>query len=110
MPSLETVQDLTSEQVQELFESLEIEELTTEELKELVVVLQDAPDDVKEAFEESVNVFDEAFNDYVPSGSTITVAQRRTVIGATAVLFILPVPLPTITSGSPSSGSGKKVK
>lgn len=82
--------------------------MTNEELKELVAVLQDAPDEVKEAFEESVNVFDEAFNDYVPSGSTITVAQRRTIIGATAVVFILPVPVPTVTSGSSSTGQGKK--
>lgn len=106
----EVVANLTTEQAQELFESLDIEELSTEELTVLIEALQEAPDEVKEAFEESVNVFDEAFNNYVPSGSTISVAQRRTVIGATAVIFILPVPVPTVTSGSSSTGSGKKVK
>ena len=106
----EVVATLTVEQASELFESLDIEELTEEEVAALVEGLQEAPIEVKKEFEASVNVFDEAFNDYVPSGSTISVAQRRVVIGATAVFFILPVPVPTVTSGSSSSSAGKKVK
>jgi hypothetical protein len=104
------VANLTVEQATQLFESLDVEELTDEEVAALVEGLQEAPIEVKKEFEASVNVFDEAFNNYVPSGSTISVAQRRVVIGATAVFFILPVPVPTMTSSTSSSGSGKKVK
>lgn len=53
---------------------------------------QNASDDEKEAFESQVNIFGGAFDSYVPAGSTITVAQRRTVVAVTAVLFAMPLP------------------
>lgn len=51
-----------------------------------------APLEVRKAFENSVDLFSGEFDDYVPVGSTITVAQRRVVIAATAVMFLLPAP------------------
>lgn len=63
----------------------------------------DASDEEKLQFEQEVNIFDGTHDDYVPLGSTITVAQRRAVVAATAVLFILPVPVPTSASTGPSS-------
>lgn len=48
-----------------------------------------APDDVKREFENTVNVFDGSFDDYVPAGSNITVAERRTIIAVTAATSIL---------------------
>ena len=104
----EAVANLSVEQAQELFNDLQIDELSDEEVAELVSVLKDAPEAVKQAFENTVNVFGDGFDDYVPSGSNITVAQRRVLIGATAVFFILPAPMPTVTTSTSSSGSGKK--
>ena len=54
----------------------------------------DAPLEVRKEFENSVDLFSGAFDDYVPIGSTITVAQRRVVVAATAVMFLLPAPSP----------------
>jgi len=53
-----------------------------------------APDEVKAQFEAQVDIFSGEYDDYVPLGSTITVAQRRTVVAATAV-FIIMMPAPS---------------
>lgn len=56
----------------------------------------DAPEDEKRAFEEQVNIFAGGYDNYVPAGSTVTVAQRRTIVAATiAVSSILPGPAPS---------------
>lgn len=52
----------------------------------------DAPDEVKQAFQQQVNIFDGSHDDYIPSGSTISVAQRRTIVAATTILIGLPSP------------------
>lgn len=82
---------------------------TTEVVVDTTIIEQpaaDASDEEKMEFEQTVNIFDGTHDDYVPLGSTITVAQRRAVVAATAVLFILPVPVPT--SSATSSSSRKK--
>jgi hypothetical protein len=50
----------------------------------------DAPIEVREQFENSVDLFSGDFDEYVQIGSTVTVAQRRVVIAATTVMFVLP--------------------
>ena len=53
-----------------------------------------ASDEVKAEFEAQVDIFSGEYDNYVPLGSTITVAQRRTVVAATAV-FIIMMPAPS---------------
>lgn len=56
----------------------------------------DAPESEKRQFEEQVNIFAGGYDDYVPAGSTVTVAQRRTIVAATvAVSSVLPGPAPS---------------
>ena len=55
--------------------------------------LVDAPDEVKEQFENQTNIFDGSHDDYVPVGSTVSVAERRTIIAATTILMTLPSPV-----------------
>jgi len=52
----------------------------------------DASYEEKEEFEAQVNIYSGEYEDYVPAGSTITVAQRRTVVAATAVLIMFAPP------------------
>ena len=52
----------------------------------------EATEEEKEAFEAQVDVFSGQFDDYVPAGSKITVAQRRTVVAATAILIMFAPP------------------
>ncbi len=42
--------------------------------------MSDAPDEVKEQFEEQINIYGGQFDSYVPIGSVIPVGQRRTVV------------------------------
>lgn len=59
---------------------------------EVIAPPNDAPEAAKRAFEAQVNVFDGTHDDYVPAGSTITVAQRRTLVAATVTMNnILPI-------------------
>lgn len=52
----------------------------------------DAPQEIKEQFENTVNVYSGAYDEYVPVGSSITVAQRRTIVAVTTVTTMLPLP------------------
>jgi hypothetical protein len=87
----EILQAATAEQAQEIFEALDLETLDNTQLKELVAAVQDAPTEVREAFEEAINVFDGAVDSYVPVGSTVPVGTRRLVIAASALLAAVPV-------------------
>jgi hypothetical protein len=91
--SPESLQTLNAQQAAELFSSINLEDLPQEELKAIIDAVQSAPEDVREAFEESVDLFSGGFDDYVPVGSTISVGARRVVVAATAVLFVLPAPV-----------------
>ena len=52
----------------------------------------DAPLEERLEFESKVDIFSGEYDEYVPVGSTITVAQRRTVVAATAVLIMFAPP------------------
>lgn len=54
----------------------------------------DAPIEEREEFEATVDIYSGGYDDYVPVGSKISVAERRVVVAATAVLFVLPAPVP----------------
>lgn len=73
--------EITAEQAEELVSTIvdSIQNLTDSELESLAVALTAAPSAVKKAFEAKVNVFGGKFDTYVPTGSTITVGQRRAV-------------------------------
>lgn len=52
----------------------------------------DAPLEERLEFESKVDIFSGEYDEYVPVGSTISVAQRRTVVAATAVLIMFAPP------------------
>lgn len=87
----EALQEATAEQAQQIFEALDINELDPAEIAQLIDAVQDAPLEVREAFEEEVNVFDGAVDSYVPIGSTVPISTRRLVIAAGALLSAVPV-------------------
>lgn len=97
----EVLKTLSPEQAQEVFDAIEVSELTDEQASELIDAVQDAPEEVRAAFEDKINIFDNKFSTYVPLGSKINVAQRKVLIAATGVLFMAPA-VPS-TSGSARS-------
>jgi hypothetical protein len=107
--SAAVLQELTSEEAIEVFDSLEVSELTDEQAEVLIEAVQDAPEEVRAAFESEVNVFDNKFNNYVPLGSKISVGERKVLIAATGVLFMAPtVSVSSSTSGSTATESRKR--
>ena len=75
---------ITESQAEEIFNTIDIGGLLPDEITALVEAVQDAPTQVRNAFEGSINVFDDGLGDYVPLGSTIPVDTRRTLIAVAA--------------------------
>jgi hypothetical protein len=80
----ETLTTLTASQAEQVFASIETSELSDTQVAEITEAVQSAPTEVREAFEEEVDVFKAGFDDYVPLGSNIPVGTRRTLIAVTA--------------------------
>lgn len=96
---------VSTEQAKQIFQSIDEGELTDDQGAEIVAAIQDAPDEVKETFEESINIFAGAFDTYVPLGSTISVATRRTVIAVAALAQVATVGAAVTSSSSGNIGS-----
>lgn len=89
--SAEILSSITSDQATEIFDTVVAGELTEEQGQAIVDAVQNAPEEVKEAFEEEINVFQGNFDTYVAIGSSIPVGERRVVIAAGAVIAAAPV-------------------
>ena len=75
---------LTSDQATQVFEALDVTELDNTQLEALAEAVTDAPTEVKEAFEDSVDIFSEGLGTYVPVDSKIPVSERVTLIAIAA--------------------------
>lgn len=89
--SPELLQSITSDQAKEIFASVDVGEISEEEASQIVAAVQNAVEEVRKTFEAEINVFGGKFDTYVPTGSRVTVAERRVVVAAGAVLFMAPV-------------------
>ena len=95
--AVEVLTAITGDQAQQLFEQIEPTQLS----ESMAAVIADSmndpdvPTEVKEAFEETLNIFgNDGFSNYVPLGSSVNVAVRRTIIAGTTILVALPSPAP----------------
>ena len=95
--AVEVLSAITGEQAQELFQAIEPAQLS----ESMAAVISDSmndpavPDEVKEAFEETLNIFgNDGFATYIPLGSSVNVAVRRTIIAGTTILVAMPSPAP----------------
>ena len=95
--SAEVLTAITGEQAQQLFEQIEPTQLSESMAGVIADSMNnpDVPNEVKEAFEETLNIFgNDGFATYVPLGSSVNVAVRRTIIAGTTILVALPSPAP----------------
>jgi hypothetical protein len=84
--SAEVLEAVTEEQAEAIFEEIVVEELSAEVAEELVEVVNEAPTKVKEAFQETINVFAGVFDSYQMVGQTIPVGERRTLVAVSNTL------------------------
>lgn len=87
----ETIATLSADEAAQVFSAINLGEVTAEEAAAIVAAVQDAPKEVREAFEEEINVFSGQVDSYVPLGSTIPVGQRRVIIAMAAITAAVPV-------------------
>jgi len=87
----EVLAEATPEQAAEIFDAINPDELTEEEALAVVAAVQNAPDEIREAFETEINVFDGQFDTYVPLGSAVDVGTRRTVTAGTVTMGVVAI-------------------
>lgn len=75
---------VSTEEAAQIFQALDVDELTDAQVDQLVEAVQNAPEAVREEFEDNVDIFKSGLDDYVPVGSTIPVGTRRTLVAITA--------------------------
>ncbi len=86
---------ITSVQAEALFGEISTDELSVEQSAEVVGAVQDAPAEVREAFESVLNIFSGFADSYVPVDSRIPVSERRALVALGAVLLAAS-PAPTL--------------
>ena len=101
--SAAVIQNITAEQATDIFASVPVGELSDSEGAEIVAAVQEAPTEVKESFEEEINVFSGVFDTYVPLDSSIDVGTRRSVIAVNLVTST--VALASAAGGLPTPSS-----
>jgi hypothetical protein len=106
------LESIDGEQAAAVFSAIVVSEVSEESGTAISEALISAPVEVKESFEEEINVFAGVFDTYEPLGSTINVGQRRSVIAVNLVTSTVAIAaaagaIPTPGS-SPSSPSGPR--
>ena len=86
--SPEVLAIVSTEQAQEIFEALDVAELSDAQTEELIAAIESAPTEIREEFEDTIDIFGEGLDDYTPTGSNIPVGERRTLIAATVGLTL----------------------
>ena len=81
---------ITETQAEELFEQIVVDELSEEQLGAFTEAIQEAPTEIKQAFEKTIDIFSSKFDEYVPTGSNVPVRTRRTLVVIGSLLTMLP--------------------
>jgi len=100
--SAKVLESIDGEQASAVFNAIVVAEVSEEAGAAISEALTDAPTDVKESFEEEINVFAGVFDTYVALGSSIDVGTRRSVIAVNLVTST--VALATAAGGIPTPG------
>ena len=85
--SSEVLAQITQEQATEVFAVLELNELSIDEIEQIIDAVQSAPEEVRQVFEAEINIFDGKTDTYVAVGSNISVGARRVMVATTGVLI-----------------------
>ena len=87
------LENITTAQAEQLFNEIAPTELSPDEAEAVVAAVQEAPEEVREAFESTLNIFQGFADTYVPLNSTVPVSTRRALIAVGAVfLTVAPAP------------------
>ena len=100
------LESIDGSQATEVFAAVVVAEVSEEEGAEIAEALADAGTDVKESFEEEINVFAGVFDTYTALGSSIDVGTRRSVIAVNLVTSTVALASAAGAIPTPGSNSG----
>ena len=83
------LENITTDQAEQLFSEIAPTELSPDEAEAVVAAVQEAPEEVRQAFESTLNIFQGFADTYVPLNSTVPVSTRRALIAVGAVFLTL---------------------
>lgn len=92
--SAKVLESIDASQATEVFDAIEISAVSEEQAAQIVEAVQEAPTEIRESFEEEINIFQGAIDTYIALGSSVPIKTRRVIIGVTAVMTMLPAPTP----------------
>ena len=101
--SPKVLESIDGEQATEVFAAVVVSEVSAEDGAAISEALIDAPVEVKESFEEEINVFAGVFDTYIAVGSVVDTGDRRLLIAAAAA--VATVAANALSGGSGSGGS-----
>jgi hypothetical protein len=101
--SAKVLESVNTTQATEVFGALVVPQISAENGLAIVVAVQEAPVEVKQSFEEKINVFAGVFDTYIPLDSSIDVGTRRSVIAVNLVTST--VAIASAAGGIPTPGS-----
>jgi hypothetical protein len=84
--SSKVLESIDTAQAEAVFETIPVGDLTQAEEAALVAAVTDAPEEIKNTFEETIDIYGEGLDDYVAVGSQVDVGSRRTLIAATTAV------------------------
>lgn len=88
----QVLENVTATQAEQIFTEVTESELSDEEGQQIVEAIQSVPKEIRQVFEQKIDVFTGVFDSYVPVGSLVPIGTRRTLVAVGAVLAMLPVP------------------
>jgi hypothetical protein len=108
--SAEVLKNITAEQAAKIFSLVPVNDLTDEQAAAIVAAVQAAPTEIRESFENEINIYGGKFDTYVALGSTIDVGTRRAVIAVNLVAASVAVAATGLSSRGSTGGSGPSNK
>lgn len=84
--------EVTVDDVKTLVSNDNFDQIPDEAKEAIAIALSDQDKEVKESFEEEINIFEGGFDEYVPADSNVPVKTRRVLVVATTAAFVLPSP------------------
>lgn len=87
----EILQNATAEQAEQIFDAIDIGTLSDSVAAALVDAVQDAPDEIRAAFENEIDIYSGKTDQYIPLGSLVNVATRRVLVVSVAFTIAMPV-------------------
>lgn len=94
---------ISATDAKEIFKSIDDDSLTESEALAIIDAVQSAPNEIRETFEDSVDLFGGAFDSYEMVGQTISVGERRTMV---AVNLVTATVAATAVAGGLSGSTG----